>query len=92
MGYGINLYKKSAYAAVKAPVFSFEKLINVDNHLSREIKSTGEVLGIARTDDKALYKGLLAAEYSIEKQDETFIFARNSNKYEIANVAKNSVT
>ena len=91
MGYGISFYKKSAYVAVKAPVFSFEKLINVDNHLGPEMKSTDEVLGIARTHEEALYKGLLAAGYSIEKQGGTFIFARNSNKCEIADVAKNSV-
>ena len=30
MGYGTGLYKKSPYVAIKVPVFSFEKLINVD--------------------------------------------------------------
>ena len=32
MGYGTGLYRKSAYYAGKVPVFSFEKLINVDTH------------------------------------------------------------
>ena len=47
MGYGTGLYRKSPYIAVKVPVFSFEKLINVDNHLGPEMKSTGKVLGVA---------------------------------------------
>ena len=44
MGYGTGLYPHSPYTAVKVPVFSFEKLIDVDNHLGPEMKSTGEVL------------------------------------------------
>lgn len=56
------------YVAVKVPVFSFEKLTNVDTHLGPEMKSTGEVLGLADTLDEALYKGLLAAGYRLERQ------------------------
>ena len=47
MGYGTGLYPTSPYVAVKVPIFSFEKLADVDNHLGPEMKSTGEVLGIA---------------------------------------------
>ena len=36
------------YVAVKVPVFSFEKLADVDTHLGPEMKSTGEVLGIGQ--------------------------------------------
>ncbi len=68
MGYGTGLYRKSAYYAVKVPVFSFEKLINVDTHLGPEMKSTGEVLGIAGTLEEALYKGLVAAGYEMKKE------------------------
>ena len=49
MGYGTGLYPPSPYKAVKVPVFSFEKLADVDTHLGPEMKSTGEVLGIANT-------------------------------------------
>lgn len=88
MGFGTGLYKNSAYVAVKVPVFSFEKLINVDNHLGPEMKSTGEVLGIASTLEEALYKGLVAAGYSLNKSGGVFISVRNSDKTEIADVAK----
>ena len=88
MGYGTGLYKKSCYTAVKVPVFSFEKLINVDNHLGPEMKSTGEVLGIASTMEEALYKGLIGAGYKMKKNGGVFITVRNSDKEEIGEVAK----
>ena len=89
MGYGTGLYPRSPYVAVKVPVFSFEKLINVDNHLGPEMKSTGEVLGIAGTLEEALYKGLIAAGYKMKKHGGgIFITVRDSDKAEITDVAK----
>ncbi len=88
MGYGTGLYRKSCYTAVKVPVFSFEKLINVDNHLGPEMKSTGEVLGIAGTLEEALFKGLIGAGYKMKKSGGVFITVRNSDKDEIGDVAK----
>ena len=75
MGYGTGLYKTSPYVAVKVPVFSFEKLANVDTHLGPEMKSTGEVLGIANTLDEALFKGLVAAGYRMKKSGGVFFTA-----------------
>ena len=88
MGYGTGLYKTSPYVAIKVPVFSFEKLMNVDNHLGPEMKSTGEVLGIASTREEALYKGLVAAGYKLKKQGGIFITVRDSDKSEIGETAK----
>ena len=88
MGYGTGLYKISPYVAVKVPVFSFEKLTNVDTHLGPEMKSTGEVLGIANTLEEALYKGLVAAGYRMKKKGGVFFTVRNSDKHEIADTAK----
>ena len=88
MGYGTGLYKTSPYVAIKVPVFSFEKLINVDTHLGPEMKSTGEVLGIAGTLEEALYKGLIAAGYKMKKDGGVFITVRDSDKNEIAETAK----
>jgi len=65
LGYGTGLYRKPDYFAVKAPVFSFEKLMDVDTHLGPEMKSTGEVLGIASTLEEALYKGMVAAGWKM---------------------------
>ncbi|MBR5452800.1 MAG: carbamoyl-phosphate synthase large subunit, partial [Clostridia bacterium] len=88
MGYGTGLYKSSSYVAVKVPVFSFEKLANVDNHLGPEMKSTGEVLGLASTLEEALYKGLLAAGYRMKRNGGVFITVRDSDKVEIADTAR----
>ncbi len=65
LGFGTGLYRKPDYFAVKAPVFSFEKLMDVDTHLGPEMKSTGEVLGIAGSLEEALYKGMVAAGWKM---------------------------
>lgn len=88
MGYGIGLYKKSPYVAVKVPVFSFAKLIDVDNQLGPEMKSTGEVLGIASTMEEALYKGMIGAGYSMNKEGGVFVSVRDPDKGEIIEVVK----
>ncbi|MCI8285716.1 MAG: carbamoyl-phosphate synthase large subunit [Firmicutes bacterium] len=88
MGYGTGLYRKSPYYAVKVPVFSFEKLINVDTHLGPEMKSTGEVLGIAGTLEEALYKGLVAAGYKMKKEGGVLLTVRERDKGEVADIAR----
>ena len=88
MGYGTGLAPRSPYVAVKVPVFSFEKLINVDNQLGPEMKSTGEVLGIANTLEEALYKGLLGAGYKMKHDGGIFITVRDVDKGEIGDIAK----
>jgi carbamoyl-phosphate synthase large subunit len=47
--------------AVKAPVFSMEKLHAADLALGPEMKSTGEVMGVAGEARAAMYKALLAS-------------------------------
>lgn len=61
MGYGTGLYKESDLVAVKVPVFSTQKLDGVDVSLGPEMKSTGEVLGVGKDYNEALYKGFIAA-------------------------------
>ncbi|HHY81849.1 MAG TPA: carbamoyl-phosphate synthase large subunit [Clostridiales bacterium] len=87
-GYGSGIYKVPPYVAVKVPVFSFEKLVDLDTHLGPEMKSTGEVLGIGKTLREALYKGLVAAGYKMKAKGGVFITVRDSDKGEIAEVAK----
>jgi carbamoyl-phosphate synthase large subunit len=91
LGYTTGIGKIPPYVAVKVPVFSFEKLAGVDTHLGPEMKSTGEVLGIGKNLVEALYKGLVAAGYKMKKQGGVLITVRNSDKAEIADVAKKFV-
>ena len=88
LGYGTGLYRMPPYTAVKVPVFSFEKLIDVDTHLGPEMKSTGEVLGIGCNLQEALFKGLIAAGYKMHKKGGVFISVRDGDKHEVADIAK----
>jgi carbamoyl-phosphate synthase large subunit len=49
------------FVAVKAPVFSFSKLRRIETLLGPEMKSTGEVLGIADTFSDALLRALVGS-------------------------------
>ena len=66
MGHGTSLHPNAPYVAVKVPVFSFEKLHGVDTQFGPEMKSTGEVLGIAPAFHDALLKGLVGAGYTFK--------------------------
>jgi carbamoyl-phosphate synthase large subunit len=61
LGYGVDIYKEPELVSVKVPVFSTEKLQNVEVSLGPEMRSTGEVLGIGRNIREALYKGFIGA-------------------------------
>ena len=61
LGYGVDVYKEPDLVSVKVPVFSTQKLPNVEVSLGPEMKSTGEVLGVGRNVKEALYKGFIAA-------------------------------
>lgn len=88
LGYGTGLHPDQDFYAVKVPVFSFAKLTGTDTQLGPEMKSTGEVLGIGRTMQEALYKGLLAAGFSMKKSGGIFFTVRNWDKPELAPVAQ----
>ena len=92
MGYGTGLYRTPPYFAVKVPVFSFEKLTGVNAYLGPEMKSTGEVLGIGKTVEEALFKGLTAASFSIKQpftEDIGFFISVDSHDLlEVVGIAK----
>ncbi len=93
LGYGTGLYPNSPYVAVKVPVFSFEKLNDVNSQLGPEMKSTGEVLGIGKTIEEALFKGLVSAGFNMrhptKKRPSGIYFTINDqDKFEIVNIVK----
>ncbi len=93
LGYGTGLYPNSPYVAVKVPVFSFEKLNDVNSQLGPEMKSTGEVLGIGKTIEEALFKGLVSAGFNMKhptKQKSAGIYftINDQDKPEIINIVK----
>jgi carbamoyl-phosphate synthase large subunit len=66
-GYPGGLWPETKLIAVKAPVFSFAKLTQVDISLGPEMKSTGEVMGVDMTYPGALYKAFIAAGFSLPR-------------------------
>ena len=88
MGYGTGLYPEGQFHAVKVPVFSFEKLHDLDTQLGPEMKSTGEVLGLAEDYRQALLKGITAAGYRNRKGDcGVLLTVRDSDKQELIPIA-----
>ncbi|REH96801.1 carbamoyl-phosphate synthase large subunit [Staphylococcus felis] len=83
---GIQPYQEGVF--VKAPVFSFNKLKNVDITLGPEMKSTGEVMGKDLTLEKALFKGLTAAGMTVKDYGTALITVSDKDKEEIVKIAK----
>ena len=69
-------------------MFSFEKLADVDTLLGPEMKSTGEVLGVAGTLSEALYKGLVAAGYQMDRRGGVLFSVKRTDRREIYDTAK----
>ena len=87
-GYESGLMPNADHVAVKVPVFSFEKLNNVDNQLGPEMKSTGEVLGVAKTLEEALLKGLAASGQNLVHSGGVLFTVRDSDKAELIPIAE----
>ena len=73
---------------VKAPVFSFNKLKNVDITLGPEMKSTGEVMGKDVSLNKALYKALVASGLDVKDHGTALFTVADKDKEEAVGLAK----
>lgn len=74
--------------AIKAPVFSFQKLGRVEPSLGPEMKSTGEILGIDRTFDGALYKAMVASGIHFKGDGLVLLTVRDEDKTIAIEIAK----
>jgi len=92
MGYRTGLIPASSLITVKAPVFSFSKLITVDIFLGPEMKSTGEVMGTDITFENALYKAFLASGVKIPTAGNILFSIADRDKYEALLIAKECKT
>ncbi|MBQ3019882.1 MAG: carbamoyl-phosphate synthase large subunit [Clostridia bacterium] len=93
LGYGTGLYPDSPYVAVKVPVFSFEKLNDVNSQLGPQMKSTGEVLGIGKTMEEAMFKGLVSAGFKMCHPSErrpvgVYMTVNDQDKLDVLTIAK----
>ncbi len=88
MGYRYGLQPARDLVAVKMPVFSFEKLYGQDVSLGPEMKSTGEVLGVAPTYDEALIKAFYGAGIHRIDRGNVILTVQDSDKPEILPIAR----
>jgi carbamoyl-phosphate synthase large subunit len=76
------------HVAVKAPVFPFLKLPGVDSILGPEMKSTGEVMGIDHSVDRAYYKAMEAAGMRLPTSGAVYMSVRDEDKVKLLPLAK----
>ncbi len=89
MGYGVDIYPERDFFAVKMPIFSFEKLTDVDTGLGPEMKSTGEVLGLAESFPQALLKAFKGANLRAPKKGgRVIVTVRDEDKGELLGIAR----
>lgn len=77
--------------AVKAPVFSFQKLGRVEPSLGPEMKSTGEVLGLDTDYTSALYKALIASGITFKPKGLVILTVNESDKADAVEVGRRLV-
>jgi len=76
---------------VKSPVFPWNKFPGVDTVLGPEMKSTGEVMGVADNFGEAFAKAQLAAGQKLPTQGAIFISVTDHDKRHVAQVARKFV-
>ena len=83
LGWKTGLVPPRDLVAVKAPVFSMNKLPAVDSYLGPEMKSTGEAIGIDRTLEGALAKAFLAAGMHVKREGTALLTIADVDKAEV---------
>src|SRR5580658_3937806 len=76
---------------VKSPVFPWNKFPGVDTVLGPEMKSTGEVMGVADNFGEAFAKAQTAAGQKLPKQGTVFVSVTDHDKPQVADVARKFV-
>jgi carbamoyl-phosphate synthase large subunit len=84
-------YPMPAFYSIKLPVFPFIKFSGVDSILGPEMKSTGEVMGIARRFGQAYAKAQIGAGCNIVKRRRAFVSVRDADKSRVGEIVKRLV-
>ena len=79
------------YYYVKSPVFPWNKFPGVDTVLGPEMKSTGEVMGVADNFGEAFAKAQLAAGQKLPTEGCVFFSVTDHDKLHVAQVARKFV-
>ena len=81
-----GIWPTGDFVALKAPVFSMAKLLDVDTYLGPEMKSTGEVMGIDRSFAPALWKSLVAAGLAPARSGKILVTVADKDKPEVVEI------
>jgi carbamoyl-phosphate synthase large subunit len=81
-----GIWPEGHLVALKAPVFSMAKLLDVDTYLGPEMKSTGEVMGVDRSFAPALWKALVAAGLAPARSGKVLVTVADKDKAEVAEI------
>ena len=84
----IPVEKISKFYSIKEAVFPFDKFEKVDPLLGPEMKSTGEVMGVAKTFGGAYGKALLATGIKLPKKGKVFVSLRDLDDRKLIDLAK----
>ncbi|WP_281518104.1 carbamoyl-phosphate synthase large subunit [Thomasclavelia cocleata] len=87
-GYCYGLVPEKETIAIKMPVFSFEKITGAEIALGPEMKSTGEVLGISKSFDEAMYKAFVGTGIQLSKKKNIICTIKDEAKAEFLPIAK----
>ena len=88
LGYHSGPIPPKSYVAVKAPVFSFAKMTDVDIALGPEMKSTGEVMGIDYNYSRALYKAIIGSGIQVPVKGCILFTVADKDKEEMKTLVK----
>ena len=83
--------RRSGYVSVKESVFPFRRFPGVDILLGPEMRSTGEVMGIAPTFEEAFLKGQWGAGQKLPNGGKVFLSVNDRDKRFAAEVARQFV-
>ncbi len=87
-GFSSGLYPTPGSISVKAPVFSFMKLNQVDIGLGPEMKSTGEIMGMDTNYPRALYKAMIASGIDVPSGGSLLATIADADKAEAVEIIR----
>jgi carbamoyl-phosphate synthase large subunit len=85
---GTRFAAPTDYVAVKESVMPFDRFEKADVFLRPEMRSTGEVMGIAPTFGSAVMKAFLATGVSVPKTGKVFLSVNDNDKARILPIAE----
>jgi len=90
-GLGLGEELPVRHCFVKSPVFPFNKFLGVDTLLGPEMKSTGEVMGVADSFGIAFAKAQIAAGSPLPRQGTVFLSVNDNDKETLLPIARQFV-